>query len=331
MFTDHAVLAGHRPIRIFGEGVGKALVSISDITVEVSSHNGHWCAEFPAMEYGGPYELRLESGDDVVMRSDIYIGEVYLFSGQSNMSFKLKDSNTSRSEYESLDNLRYFGPIDEEKECCWVKSEECVVGDWSAVAYLTSRMIAREKGIAVGAICCSQGASVIESWVPCGALMERGIGVAPEYRFPDHFKEAYRQWNQDGFLYQKRLTKVMPYSLTGVVWYQGESDTSAEEGAVYADELSALIGIWRHDFCDEELPFVIVQIADYDFIDDRPGWAMIQKAQVEVGEKTPFATTVICRDVCETDMIHPTSKCVLSERVAKALVELICKRGVLGR
>ena len=323
MFTDHAVLAAHRPIKIFGEGVGKALVSISDITMEVSSKNGHWCVEFPAMEYGGPYELKLESGAEVLTLSDIYIGEVYLFSGQSNMAFMLKESNTPISEYESFDNLRYFGPIDTEKECYWVKSEESAVGDWSAVAYIAARAIAKKKGIAVGAICCSQGASVIESWVPCGAFTEQGIVVAPEYKFSDHFKEPYCQWNQDGFLYEKMLTKVIPYSLTGVVWYQGESDTSAEEGEVYADELRALIEIWRHDFCDEELPFVIVQIADYVYIDDRPGWSIIQKAQAEVGEKTSFASTVICRDVCETDMIHPLSKYVLAERVAKAIVKLV--------
>jgi len=323
MFTDHAVLAAHRPIKTFGEGDGKASVSIAGITMEVSSENGHWCAEFPAMEYGGPYELKLESGSEVVTLSDIYIGEVYLFSGQSNMAFMLKDSNTPMSEYESLDNLRYFGPIDIEKECCWVKSEESAVGDWSAVAYITAREIVKKKGITVGAICCSRGASVIESWVPCGAFMERAIEVAPEYKFLDHFKEPYCQWNSDGFLYEKMLTKVIPYSLTGVVWYQGESDASAEEGEVYADELRALIEIWRHDFCDEELPFVIVQIADYVFIGDRPGWSIIQKAQAEVGEKTPFASTVICRDVCENDMIHPLSKYVLAERVAKALIKLV--------
>lgn len=323
LFTDHAVLAAHRPIKIFGEGVGKASISIAGITMEVSSKEGHWCAEFPPMEYGGPYELKLESGAEVTTLSDIYIGEVYLFSGQSNMAFMLKESNTPKSEYENIDNLRYFGPIDTEKECCWAKCEDSIVGDWSAIAYIAARAIAKEKGIAVGAICCSRGASVIESWVPCGAFTERGVGVAPQYRFADHFNEPYCQWNQDGFLYENMLTKVIPYSLTGVVWYQGESDGSAEEGEAYADELRTLIEIWRHDFCDEELPFVIVQIADYMYIGDRPGWSIIQKAQAEVGNTTPFASTVICRDVCEPEMIHPVSKYILAKRVAKALMELV--------
>ena len=324
IFTDHAVLAAHRPIRIFGEGVGNASVSIAGITMEVSSEDGRWCAEFPAMDYGGPYELKLESGAEVVTLFDIYIGEVFLFSGQSNMSFMLKESNTPISEYETLDNLRYFGPIHTEKECCWAKSEESSVGYWSAIAYIASRIIAKSKDIAVGAICCSQGASVIESWVPCGAFSQRGIIVAPECKFADHFNKSNREWNRDGFLYEKMLTKVIPYSLTGVVWYQGESDVSVEEGEVYFDELSALIEIWRHDFCDKELPFVIVQLADF-FANNRPGWPIIQKAQAEVGEKTPFASTVICSDVCEKNEIHPESKYVLAERVAKALLKLVTK------
>ncbi len=326
IFTDHAVLAAHRPIRVFGEGKGNAVVTLAGITVETVAENGRWLVEFPAMEYGGPYELTLKGENETITLSDIYIGEVYLFAGQSNMLFMLHESNTPAEEYKSFDLLRYACLRNPEMEndtnfdSSWSVSRTDNVANWSAIAYIAARDIALRKGIAVGAIGCAQGASVIESWVPRGTFEEKGIVLAPESKFADHFFEAYSSWNGDGLLYEKMLLNIIPYSLTGVVWYQGESDTSLEEGKVYAEELRALIEVWRKDFCDEKLPFVIVQLADYMFIEDRPGWPLVQQAQEEVGKNTSGVATVVCRDICEKDMIHPVSKYTLSKRVAEALM-----------
>lgn len=328
IFTDHAVLAAHTPIRIYGEGEGVATVSLASHTLEAVAENGRWCVEFPPMDYGGPYELSLASSTETITFTDVWIGEVYLFSGQSNMQFKLKESNTPTEEYESIERLRYFSAERPEAgdrftpASGWVTSRADEVGDWSAIAYLAARKIALQKGIAVGAICCAQGASVIESWMPIGTLPARGIVVAPEHKYPDHTHERYGRWNGDGYLYETMLSQVIPYSLNGVVWYQGESDVSVEEGELYADELRVLLDVWRDEFCDRDLPFVIVQLADHISKKPRPGWHLIQTAQLDVGESDPRAETVICRDVCETD-IHPVSKFILSERIADALVKLV--------
>ena len=329
IFTNHAVLAAHAPIRIWGEGEGIATVILAGQSLEAAAKDGRWQVEFPPMEYGGPYELTLTSQDGSITLSDIYVGEVYLFSGQSNMQFKLKESNTPTEEYESLDLLRYFSA--ERPEAGdrftpangWVVSRADEVGDWSSIAYIASRAIAKKKGVAVGAICCAQGASVIESWVPRGTFEAHGTGVSPEFRFVDHTHERYGRWNSDGYLYETMLSQVIPYSITGVAWYQGESDVSVEEGAVYADELRTLIEVWRSDFCSPELPFVIIQLADHISKRPRPGWLLVQDAQTEVGRTVPNAETVICRDLCEPEMIHPVSKFVLSERVADAFVRLV--------
>lgn len=327
-FTDHAVLAAHRPIRIYGDGEGRATVTLADFTAETVSESGRWYVEFPPMEYGGPYELKLKTSNETITLSDIYIGEVYLFSGQSNMQFKLGESNTPVEEYENIELLRYFSvrrpePGDYfQPEHGWVISRANEVTHWSSIAYIAARAIALCKGIAVGAICCAQGASVIESWVPRGTFEQRGVEVALDRKHPDHGSVHYGCWNNDGFLYNTMLSQVVPYSLTGVVWYQGESDTSMDEGAVYAHELRALVEVWRRDFCDPNLPFIIVQLADYAMAWDCTAWKLVQEAQAEVGETTVGVTTVICGDVCEDDMIHPVSKYALSQRIAEALMRL---------
>ena len=50
--------------------------------------------------------------------------------------------------------------------------------------------------------------------------------------------------------------RLIQNSINAVIWYQGESDTSVDEGNVYTTELSELIKVWRYDFGDEFLPFV---------------------------------------------------------------------------
>ena len=327
IFTDHAVLPAHKTIRVYGDGDGQLAVSLAGITTKTISKSGRWSVDFPPMDYGGPYELKLETANATIVLSDIYVGEVYLFSGQSNMQFKLSQSNTPKSEYEDLDMLRYFSAQRPEKgdyftpENGWVISRADEVAHWSSIAYITSRAISKQKRIAVGAIFCAQGASVIESWVPCGAFDQRGISIPLEMKYPDHICERYSSWNKDGMLYESMLSQIFPYSLTGVVWYQGESDTSLEEGAIYADELRALIEIWRQTFCDNDLPFIIVQIADLiNAAPGRNGWKMIQSAQEEVGATMHGVTTVISHDICENDMIHPISKFALSNRIAEALM-----------
>ena len=63
-------------------------------------------------------------------------------------------------------------------------------------------------------------------------------------------------------LYNAVLHPLAPYALNGVVWYQGESNTG--NPAPYADYLKKLMGCWRDRWQDQQMPFVIVQLANYD-------------------------------------------------------------------
>ena len=331
IFNSHMVFAASLPIRVYGSGKGQAKITFAGETKNVFSNTDEWMVEFPPMDFGGPYELVFECGDEVVSLDDIYIGEVYLFSGQSNMAFKLKESKTDESEYETIDKLRLFSTSrikddDYYKPCDgWVKSQKEMVGEWSAIGYLTGREIVKRKNIAIGAIACYQGASIIESWIPKGALEKNGINLSIEEKSYDHIFEEYVKWNYDGALYNFALSQVIPFSITGVVWYQGESDSSTEEAEVYAKELSVMIDVWRKDFKNENLPFIIIQIANFTQRTD-PAWKMIQDAQYEVQSIVPNVKTVISADVCEDNEIHPPTKDKLSKRVVTALQSITMKK-----
>lgn len=321
-FSNGAVLAAHRPIRIFGSGSGVAKITFNSVTKEIVSKGNSWCVEFDAMEYGGPYEIIFESENEKSIVSDVYVGEVFLFSGQSNMAFHLGATNTEERFYEENDMLRLLTVARTTSGEVWNKAKRGVIEGFSALGYLAGNGISRKRNIAVGVICCAMGASAIESWMPEGTLEKIGISIPVEQKHLDHTHPEYGVWNHDADLYNAMLSKVIPYTLSGVVWYQGESDASEAEGLVYDRELCALMSVWREKFMDSALPFTIVQIADTDErIAQGPGWRLIQEAQAKAVKETENAYLVISRDISERDDVHPKSKYELAKRIEAVINE----------
>ena len=138
----------------------------------------------------------------------------------------------------------------------------------------------------------------------------------------DHFDPEYSAWNKDGVIFDEMLSKLFPFSLNGVIWYQGESDTTTYEGEIYDEELLRFIKTVREGVFDPVLPFAVIQIADYDGRreDDPNGWTSIQAAQERAVGRDANASLIVSKDVCESGYIHPTKKTELSIRAAKALV-----------
>ena len=322
------VLPAGKNIRFFGDGSGKVSVSFNGVEKSLETKEDSWVLELPPFDYGGPYDVKVTMNDEEVILQDVYVGEVYLFAGQSNLQFKTQESPFIPGPYPDDEKLRLFSTERLEvgmygefffPEDGWKVSKSDEVGRWSAIGYLTGLQICREKNIAVGVIACYQGASVIESWVPAGFFDK--YNLTDEDKFIDHFEPPFAAWNEkEGTLYGFALGQVLPYAISGVIWYQGESDTTVAEAKVYKNERADLITLWREDFKDKELPFVVVQIADYN---PRPddGWKMIQEAQWDVQFMLPKVKTVISKDVCETDNIHPPTKHKLAERIARAIMD----------
>ncbi len=330
IFSSHMVFPAGKPVCVYGVGKGKVVITFNGSKMELISEKDGWCVAFSPMEYGGPYTMEIDLDGEMTVLEDIYIGEVYLFSGQSNMAFHTGESNTPKEMYEDNSMLRIFSPSrfgtsGLTPEDGWTLATKDNVASWSAVGYAASRYVQKDKNVAVGVIVSAQGASVIESWVPAKTFENNGIVVSKDGKFIDHFEHANDKyyWNEHGYLYENSLSEIIPFSLSAVVWYQGESDASQDEALVYAKELSILIEKWRDDFCNNDLPFVIVQIAD--LIKDGPwrdldAWKLLQEAQLDVQKFTHNVVTVISKDVCENDDIHPKTKHILARRVADALM-----------
>lgn len=326
IFANNMVFAANKPIRVYGEGEGEITVTLENNSITVTAESGKWFAELDSMNYGGPYSLIVSNKNETVTLNNVYIGEVYLCSGQSNMQFKLGESSYPKEKYTSNNNLRLFSTermLDNEHfkpHDGWVVCNKETAEHWSALGYHIGQEISNKRGVAVGIIACYQGASCIESWVPKGELEKRNACVKRELRHPDHYWVNFQKFNEDGALYEFALSQVIPFSISKVVWYQGESDTKIEEARIYDKELAELIKIWRNDFGDNSLPFVVVQIADFLGARFKDAWKEVQNAQQRIVNLVDNVTVVESKDICESDDIHPPTKHLLGLRIAEVLL-----------
>ena len=96
IFSSNMVFAANLPIRIYGEGHGKAEISFADYSETVNSTCERWMVEFPPLSCGGPYTLKVAFEDKDIILENIYVGRVLLCAGQSNMrSFSSADIPSS--------------------------------------------------------------------------------------------------------------------------------------------------------------------------------------------------------------------------------------------
>ena len=91
VFTDHAVFQKGVPIRIFGEGRGHIKVEFLSYVEEATADAESWCITLPKQDaYSGPHTMKITLDGEQITLSDIYIGEVWIAAGQSNMEMPLK-------------------------------------------------------------------------------------------------------------------------------------------------------------------------------------------------------------------------------------------------
>ena len=136
-------------------------------------------------------------------------------------------------------------------------------------------------------------------------------------------------------LYNAVLHPLAPYAINGIVWYQGESNTG--NPAPYADYLKKLMGCWRDRWQDQQMPFVIVQLANYDGRQQtgfpqpitpqtnpvNSGWAQLREAQRTVAKADPRAELAVINDLGETVDIHPLRKKEVAERIGLCFDKLL--------
>ncbi len=124
-------------------------------------------------------------------------------------------------------------------------------------------------------------------------------------------------------IYNGMIAPLGHYGLRGVLWYQGESNTS--HATNYLALLDGLRGDLRARF-GANLPMLIVQLAGYGPAPTHPvesGSAQVREAQRLAAAQDPHSGLAVAVDIGERSDIHPANKQELGRRLARAARHVI--------
>lgn len=115
-------------------------------------------------------------------------------------------------------------------------------------------------------------------------------------------------------LYNAMLAPLIPYSIKGVIWYQGEANSN--RAAEYEKLFPNMIADWRKHFKQGNFPFLFVQLANYKDNDPTVDWPALREAQTKTLQVSPNTAMAVTIDIGETNDIHPKNKKDVGLRLA---------------
>ncbi|MEA1912589.1 MAG: sialate O-acetylesterase [candidate division WOR-3 bacterium] len=126
-------------------------------------------------------------------------------------------------------------------------------------------------------------------------------------------------------LYNGMIAPVIPFTIKGVIWYQGESNHL--RAYQYRKLFPTLIANWRDDWGEGAFPFYYVQIAPFQYEDDKS--QELREAQL-LALSVPNTGMVVTTDIGNVRNIHPSNKQELGRRLALwALAKNYGKKGLV--
>lgn len=135
---------------------------------------------------------------------------------------------------------------------------------------------------------------------------------------------GYKHFQRPCGLYDNMVMQVIPYTIKGVIWYQGESNANGPHATLYEEIFTTLIQNWRDAWKKKDLPFVFVQLSSLGEKDDiDKGWPIVRQAQLEVSQKVNHTAMVISADYGEWNNIHPINKKPIGNRLAKSALSMV--------
>ncbi|MGB7846569.1 MAG: sialate O-acetylesterase [Candidatus Acidiferrum sp.] len=182
LFSDHMVLQRDIELRIWGwADSGEAIeVSLADRSAKtVATSDGRWSVSFPPFHAGGPFALEVH-GKKTLLLKDVVIGEVWVASGQSNMTYALGGAANAGQEVPKANDpeLRFFTvprriAVEAQADtlpATWEVSTSDTAKNFSAVAYFFARDLRRSLGVPVGVILSAWPGTQGEEWTDTESL-----------------------------------------------------------------------------------------------------------------------------------------------------------------
>ncbi len=315
MFQDQMVLQREKAITIWGIAESNEKIEVSLATQRantVADAKGEWEVQLVAMDAGGPYILKVEGSNDIAI-NDVYIGDVWIFSGQSNMQVSFdyflkipaideKYNGRFRTDLANCvkDTLvrNYMvatkdsngETIRNKSENIWFKSSPEYVKECNPIAYYFARDVSEKTGVVT--------ASVRIAW--------GGQRIEPFYKGGEIYENMLKPWSK--------------LHIKGVIWYQGESNLYKDGDRLgYALKLQLMIRDYRNLWNDAKLPFMIVQLPPAIYssrpFNNEESLSVFLEAQRQA-LAIPYTSMAVASDLGMANGLHQPQKYELSQRIA---------------
>jgi sialate O-acetylesterase len=237
----------------------------------------------------------------------------------------------------------------------WLACTPDSIKQFSAAGYYFGVELERELKVPVGLINSSFGGSQAEAWTPVEYLnaspdlkptVERTkIWDEERSRVREQYDAALKKWREASdaakasgarpqpspavpdalreyriaaSIYDGMIAPLIPFSLRGAIWYQGESNEARAQQ--YGILLPTMIRAWRERWGQGAFPFGIVQLPNYRNQKDQPedeAWSHIREAQRVTASSLPAVGLIVTIDIGEARDIHPKNKLDVGRRMAR--------------
>lgn len=291
------------------------------------------------------YELQKKGNRDVVIASrnitQVYAGEVWFCSGQSNMQMPVQGSWGLMNNYqEEIKNANYpmikllsvaasgknNHPADDtDLWSNWVACSPSTIPDFSALAYCFGRELYKNLNIPIGLIQCAYGGSNAEAWVSLETArtipaLKTQLDKCAQYDFHRDSVSKYlgmkNEFQVPTLLYNTMVHPMINFPIRGVIWYQGEAN--AWGSSYYTALMDSLISSWRKDW-GYKFPFYTVQLAAYQTpaeFQENSNWAALRWDQWKTSQQMDSTGMATAVDVGNATDIHPKNKQEVGRRLA---------------
>lgn len=180
------------------------------------------------------------------------------------------------------------------------------------MAYFFGQQLQEILDVPVGMIHTSWGGSSVQAWISkevISSYQEVNLEDVDISKGTNHIPTA---------LYNAMIHPLIPYSIKGALWYQGESNRKEPE--VYEKLFPAMVKDWRTRWGNDDFPFYFVQIAPYwyndvDAFTTVDNSAFIRETQLQCVDLIPNSGIAITLDIGDKFCIHPPKKKEVADRL----------------
>jgi sialate O-acetylesterase len=328
IFSSNMVLQQKANVLIWGtakvgDNIAVSVSWVQQLYKARTGNDGRWKVTIATPAAGGPHTIKITSGNLVKQLDNVLTGEVWLCSGQSNMTMPMEgflnqpvlqanellmDADDPQLRMFTVGRATSLAALSECKGK-WQVSNAAIAKDFSAVAYLYGSILRRKLKVPVGLIMSGWGGTKVQSWMPEECLRSFPKIIIPT--FLDTVKEPHKK---PVTLYNGMIAPLTGYGIKGVIWFQGESNRS--EAEQYAPLFTAMVKAWREKWAIGEFPFYYVQIAPYAGKTGGTKGEYLREAQLNCLKTIPNTGMAVLLDVGMQYDIHFADKLTVAKRLS---------------